>query len=49
MKGEIAYVPQQAWIFHGTVRDNITFGMPFDQKKFDQGSKNKFKKSCFFN
>ena len=37
MKGEIAYVPQQAWIFHGTVRDNITFGMPFDQQKFDKG------------
>lgn len=34
MKGTIAYVPQQAWIFHGTVRDNITFGMPFDQEKF---------------
>ncbi|KAG0223089.1 Canalicular multispecific organic anion transporter 2 [Actinomortierella wolfii] len=33
--GAIAYVPQQAWIIHGTVRDNITFGRPFDSKKYD--------------
>ena len=26
MNGEIAYVSQQAWLFSGTVRDNILFG-----------------------
>ncbi len=26
VNGEIAYVPQEAWIFSGTVRDNILFG-----------------------
>eukprot|EP01125_Pyxidicula_operculata_P007654 TRINITY_DN2595_c0_g1_i1.p1 TRINITY_DN2595_c0_g1~~TRINITY_DN2595_c0_g1_i1.p1 ORF type:complete len:1040 (-),score=251.73 TRINITY_DN2595_c0_g1_i1:92-3211(-) len=31
---DLAYVPQQAWIFNGTVRDNIIFGMPYDDKKF---------------
>uniref|UniRef100_A0A9J8CDT8 ATP-binding cassette, sub-family C (CFTR/MRP), member 12 n=1 Tax=Cyprinus carpio carpio TaxID=630221 RepID=A0A9J8CDT8_CYPCA len=29
--GTLAYVSQQAWIFHGTVRDNILMGEPFDQ------------------
>ncbi|KAG0223192.1 hypothetical protein BGW42_006069 [Actinomortierella wolfii] len=34
--GRIAYVPQQAWIINATVRDNIVFGMPFDQEKYDR-------------
>ena len=27
--GAMAVVPQRAWIFNGTVRDNILFGRPF--------------------
>jgi len=34
--GSIAYVPQQAWIVNATVRDNILFGKPFDQERYDQ-------------
>ncbi|KAG0214035.1 hypothetical protein BGX28_002901 [Mortierella sp. GBA30] len=34
--GTVAYVPQQAWVVNATVRDNIVFGKPFDQKKYDQ-------------
>ncbi|KAF9167969.1 hypothetical protein DFQ26_002194 [Actinomortierella ambigua] len=34
--GTIAYVPQQAWIIHGTLRDNILFGKPLDQDKYDR-------------
>ncbi|KAF9914919.1 hypothetical protein BX616_007298 [Lobosporangium transversale] len=34
--GDIAYVPQQAWIINATVRDNILFGKPFDQEKYDR-------------
>ena len=30
-RGTFAYVPQQAWIFHGTVQQNILMGEPFDQ------------------
>ncbi|CAM4525315.1 unnamed protein product [Leuciscus chuanchicus] len=33
--GTFAYVSQQAWIFHGTVRDNILMGEPFDQTRYD--------------
>lgn len=36
MTGSIAYVPQQAWIFNATIRDNILFGRPFDQTRYDQ-------------
>ncbi|XP_042169595.1 ATP-binding cassette sub-family C member 12-like [Oncorhynchus tshawytscha] len=31
--GEFAYVSQQAWIFHGTVQDNILMGEPFNQTR----------------
>ncbi|XP_058061275.1 multidrug resistance-associated protein 1-like [Anopheles bellator] len=34
--GTIAYVPQQAWIQNATLKDNILFGKPFDQKKYDK-------------
>ncbi|KFH67868.1 hypothetical protein MVEG_06599 [Podila verticillata NRRL 6337] len=34
--GDIAYVPQQAWIINATLKDNILFGQPFDQEKYDR-------------
>ncbi|KAL1007722.1 hypothetical protein UPYG_G00090710 [Umbra pygmaea] len=33
--GAFAYVSQQAWIFHGTVRDNILMGEIFDQARYN--------------
>lgn len=35
VNGTLAYVSQQAWIFHGTVRDNILMGEPFDQTRYN--------------
>ena len=32
--GNIAYVPQKAWLFSGSIRDNILFGKPYDKDKF---------------
>ncbi|KAF9909324.1 hypothetical protein EC991_008835 [Linnemannia zychae] len=34
--GDIAYVPQQAWICNATVKDNILFGKTFDQALYDR-------------
>ncbi|KAF9971485.1 hypothetical protein BGZ73_005585 [Actinomortierella ambigua] len=34
--GRVAYVPQQAWIINASLQDNIIFGMPFDQDKYDR-------------
>ena len=31
-----AYVPQIAWLFSGTVRDNIVFGEKYDHQKFSE-------------
>ncbi|KAG0238515.1 Multidrug resistance-associated protein 1 [Actinomortierella wolfii] len=36
VRGRIAYAAQQAWIVNATVRDNIVFGRPFDQEKYDR-------------
>nr|XP_015223849.1 PREDICTED: multidrug resistance-associated protein 9 [Lepisosteus oculatus] len=33
--GTFAYVSQQAWIFHGSVRDNILMEEKFDKKRYD--------------
>ncbi|XP_015275296.1 PREDICTED: multidrug resistance-associated protein 9-like, partial [Gekko japonicus] len=32
--GTLAYVSQQAWIFHGSVRENILFGEPFEEQRY---------------
>ncbi|KAF9360492.1 hypothetical protein BGX34_007744 [Mortierella sp. NVP85] len=34
--GRLAYVSQQAWIVNATLKDNITFGNPFDQARYDR-------------
>ncbi|XP_056627065.1 ATP-binding cassette sub-family C member 3 isoform X2 [Triplophysa dalaica] len=34
IRGSVAYVPQQAWIQNATLRDNILFGKPYVEKKY---------------
>lgn len=34
-RGSIAYVSQVAWIQNATVQDNILFGKPLDQNRYD--------------
>ncbi|XP_064192872.1 ATP-binding cassette sub-family C member 12 isoform X1 [Anguilla rostrata] len=34
--GSFAYVSQQAWIFHGSVRDNILMGEMFDESRYNR-------------
>ncbi|XP_020607729.1 multidrug resistance-associated protein 4-like, partial [Orbicella faveolata] len=33
-QGSFVYVPQTAWIFSGTIRENILFGQPYDETKY---------------
>lgn len=30
----MAYVPQESWVFRGTVRENVIFGLPFDEQRY---------------
>ena len=34
VSGAIAYVAQTAWIQTGSVKDNILFGMPYDEARY---------------
>ncbi|XP_064487300.1 multidrug resistance-associated protein 1-like [Ornithodoros turicata] len=34
VSGTIAYVPQRAWIIHGTIRSNITFMKPYERHRY---------------
>lgn len=36
VSGSIAYVPQTPWIQNATLRDNILFGKPVDQKRLSE-------------
>src|SRR5690606_18176084 len=33
--GSIAYCPQEPWIQNATIRDNITFGKPYEKEKYN--------------
>ncbi|XP_028983418.1 canalicular multispecific organic anion transporter 1 [Betta splendens] len=35
IKGSLAFVPQQAWIQNATLKDNILFGSPYEDRRFD--------------
>ncbi|KAJ3417589.1 Canalicular multispecific organic anion transporter 2 [Chytridiales sp. JEL 0842] len=34
LRGSMGWCPQAAWIFNATVKDNILFGQPYDEKKY---------------
>ncbi|KAA8499894.1 Multidrug resistance-associated protein 1 [Porphyridium purpureum] len=34
LSGQVAYVPQNAWIFNGTLQENILFGAPMDRDRY---------------
>lgn len=36
INGSLAYCPQKPWIMSGTVKDNILFCKPYDQKKLER-------------
>jgi multidrug resistance-associated protein (MRP) len=36
VRGQIAYVPQQAWIQNMTLRDNICFGQPYNKTLYNK-------------
>ena len=33
-QGTLVYVPQRAWVFSGTIRENVLFGQPYDEPKY---------------
>jgi ABC-type multidrug transport system fused ATPase/permease subunit len=36
LKGSVAYAAQTPWILNATLRDNITFGQPYEKDKYDE-------------
>ncbi|XP_015433210.1 PREDICTED: multidrug resistance-associated protein 4 [Dufourea novaeangliae] len=36
VNGSVSYASQESWLFSGTVRNNVLFGQPYDQKKYNE-------------
>jgi len=36
IRGKIAYVEQEPFIFSGTIEENITFGYVYDEERFNK-------------
>lgn len=39
VKGKIGYSSQQAWVYNGSLRQNILFGQNYDEDKFKEVAK----------
>ncbi|XP_060825226.1 ATP-binding cassette subfamily C member 4-like isoform X2 [Bombus pascuorum] len=35
VNGTVSYASQEAWLFSGTVRNNVLFGQPYDKEKYN--------------
>ena len=35
LKGKVALSMQEAWIFNGTIRENILFGLPLKKERYE--------------
>ena len=35
-QGSFIYLPQTAWVFSGTIKENILFGQPFEESKYER-------------
>ena len=36
MNGKVFYVSQEPWIFNASIKQNILFGVPYDETKFKE-------------
>ena len=36
VRGKLSYSPQESWVFSGSIKQNILFGMDFNEKRYDQ-------------
>lgn len=36
VSGSIGYVPQEAWLLNTSLRENILFGSPYDEKHYNK-------------
>ena len=36
LQGSVAYVPQQAWIQHMSLKENILFSLPLDEGRYSK-------------
>lgn len=36
-QGGVAYAAQESWVQNETIRDNILFGSPYDEERYEKG------------
>ena len=41
-QGGVAYAAQESWVQNETIRDNILFGSPYDEERYEKGAKTGF-------
>ena len=41
-QGGVAYAAQESWVQNETIRENILFGLPYDDERYQKGMKSVF-------
>ena len=41
-QGGVAYAAQESWVQNETIRDNILFGSPYDEERYEKGERTSF-------
>lgn len=37
--GGVAYAAQESWVQSSTIRENIVFGLPYDEERYKKGGR----------
>jgi len=40
IRGRLALVPQEPWLFNASLKDNVLFGQPMDQERYEEALRN---------
>lgn len=41
-QGGVAYAAQESWVQNETIKENILFGSPYDEERYQKGMKNHY-------
>jgi hypothetical protein len=41
-QGGVAYAAQESWVQNESIRDNILFGSPYDEERYEKGMRTGF-------
>jgi len=48
VRGTVSYASQEPWLFNGSIQQNILFGSPMDQNRYEEVQISDNNRICFY-